>query len=120
MNVSEDEDLVINLAEPINIIHAQKKRRILDYCEKVMKGKTHLTLGSLNLIKNIFSLQKDKRGELGTFGKKLSVIVSSSERLSEVDRQITSLEEAFAKYSNYLEEEDEKLELTEEELLIEQ
>ena len=60
LRITQDEDLIINLAEPMNILHAQKKRKMLNYCETVMKGKTHLTIGSINMVKNIFSLQKDK------------------------------------------------------------
>ena len=68
LKITQDEDLIINLAEPINLLHAQRRRKMLNYCESIMKGRTHLTIGSINIIKTIFPLQKDRLRSLGSIG----------------------------------------------------
>ena len=102
LRITRDEDLIISLAQPIGLLHSQKKRKALDYCETVMKGKTHLTIGSINMVRNVFDLQKDRSKQLGTFGLKLSKIVAREENLTESGRQIQTLDEAFRKYQGYL------------------
>ena len=69
LKISHEEDLVIALAEPIDISHAQKKRKFQNYCESVMKGKTNLTLSTINLVKNILNLKNNETTEMGTYGK---------------------------------------------------
>lgn len=37
--------------------YAQKKRKILSYCEKVVKGKTPLTIRTINMVRHIFDYE---------------------------------------------------------------
>lgn len=56
LKVTDAEDKVLLLAEPLNIDHLKKKRQVLDYYDAVMKDKLHMTVLGLNVAQNILSM----------------------------------------------------------------
>ena len=55
LKVSEAEEMVLLLVEPLNIEHMKKKRQALEYYDTVMKDKLHMTILGLTMAKNVLS-----------------------------------------------------------------
>ena len=58
MKLSEHEDSILCLAETLSLDKMRKKRKIMQYSDKVMNGRAGLTIESLDLITKLVPVAK--------------------------------------------------------------